>query len=228
MASSTTNLDLTLPVGGENVSRQIINANNMKIDEAVGAVPSGTDLQSQVTALNSNLTVLDNDTVHLNDSASAGGAFTDGTNSWGISLTRKADNARYILRGRENGRIGIEKSTDGGTSWSLLYETVKTSEFGDAKARIYRLTGNMSSFEFEDLPDLTSERYKHFLLILGDATNANDLSVFIGGVGVNGASVSLKKIIGGNYTLTGSIANSKLTITSNATCYGGMRLIWLA
>lgn len=52
MASSTPNLDLTLPVGGENVSRQIINANNVKIDEAVGAVPSGTDLQSQVTALN--------------------------------------------------------------------------------------------------------------------------------------------------------------------------------
>ena len=56
MASSTTNLDLTLPVGGENVSRQIINANNVKIDEAVGAVPSGTDLQSQVTALNNNIT----------------------------------------------------------------------------------------------------------------------------------------------------------------------------
>lgn len=56
MASSTPNLDLTLPVGGENVSRQIINANNVKIDEAVGAVPSGTDLQSQVTALNNNLT----------------------------------------------------------------------------------------------------------------------------------------------------------------------------
>ena len=58
MASSTTNLDLTLPVGGENVSRQIINANNVKIDEAVGPVPSGTDLQSQVTALNSNITTI--------------------------------------------------------------------------------------------------------------------------------------------------------------------------
>ena len=60
MASSTTNLDLILPVGGENVSRQIINANNVKIDEAVGAVPSGTDLQSQVTALNNNITNVNN------------------------------------------------------------------------------------------------------------------------------------------------------------------------
>ena len=58
MASSTTNLDLILPVGGENVSRQIINANNVKIDEAVGPVPSGTDLQSQVTALNNNISTL--------------------------------------------------------------------------------------------------------------------------------------------------------------------------
>lgn len=54
MASSTPNLDLTLPVGGEHVSRQIINANNVKIDEAVGPVPSGTNLQSQVNALNNN------------------------------------------------------------------------------------------------------------------------------------------------------------------------------
>lgn len=58
MASSTTNLDLTLPVGGEHVSRQIINANNVKIDEAVGPVPSGTNLQSQVNALNNNLSGL--------------------------------------------------------------------------------------------------------------------------------------------------------------------------
>ena len=55
MASSTTNLDLTLPVGGENVSRQIINANNVKIDEAVGPVPSGTDLQSEVESLNNKM-----------------------------------------------------------------------------------------------------------------------------------------------------------------------------
>ena len=71
MASSTTNLDLILPVGGENVSRQIINANNVKIDEAVGPVPSGTDLQSQVTALNNKIANVikyqDTDYYYLND-----------------------------------------------------------------------------------------------------------------------------------------------------------------
>ena len=65
MASSTPNLGLTLPVGGEHVSRQIINANNVKIDEAVGPVPSGTDLQSQVTALNNNIITVDNKVVAI-------------------------------------------------------------------------------------------------------------------------------------------------------------------
>jgi hypothetical protein len=55
MASSTPNINLTLPVGSENVSRQIINDNNTKIDTAIGAVPPGNDLQSQVTALNNNI-----------------------------------------------------------------------------------------------------------------------------------------------------------------------------
>ena len=36
MSSSTPNLNLTLPVGGENVSRHIINQNNEKIDSAFG------------------------------------------------------------------------------------------------------------------------------------------------------------------------------------------------
>lgn len=71
MASSTTNLDLILPVGGENVSRQIINANNVKIDEAVGAVPSGTDLQSQVTALNNNVTNLLNKAITIYNAPSS-------------------------------------------------------------------------------------------------------------------------------------------------------------
>ena len=51
MATTTPNIGLTLPVGTEKVSRQIINQNMSKIDEKVGAVPNGQDLQSQVTSL---------------------------------------------------------------------------------------------------------------------------------------------------------------------------------
>lgn len=38
MATTTTNLGLVLPVGSENVSRQIINENNTKIDTAIGQI----------------------------------------------------------------------------------------------------------------------------------------------------------------------------------------------
>ena len=40
MSSSTPNIGLTLPVGGENVSRQIINENNTKIDNYAGTLNS--------------------------------------------------------------------------------------------------------------------------------------------------------------------------------------------
>lgn len=60
MATNTPNINLVLPIGSEKVSRQVINDNNTKIDTAIGAVPSGTDLQSQVTALNNNITTLNN------------------------------------------------------------------------------------------------------------------------------------------------------------------------
>ena len=38
MASTTPNIGLTLPTGAENVSRQIINDNNTKIDTAIGTL----------------------------------------------------------------------------------------------------------------------------------------------------------------------------------------------
>ena len=43
MSSSTPNIGLTLPVGGEKVSRQIINENNTKIDTYAGEVNTGLD-----------------------------------------------------------------------------------------------------------------------------------------------------------------------------------------
>lgn len=48
MATTTTNLGLVLPVGTENVSRQIINDNNSIIDSAIGEVPSGKSLQDEI------------------------------------------------------------------------------------------------------------------------------------------------------------------------------------
>ena len=55
MASTTPNINLTLPTGAEKVSRQIINDNNTIIDGKMGAVPVGQNLQGEIDALNGNL-----------------------------------------------------------------------------------------------------------------------------------------------------------------------------
>ena len=51
MATTTPNIGLTLPIGGENVSRQIINDNNTIIDSKMGAVPVGQNLQGEIASL---------------------------------------------------------------------------------------------------------------------------------------------------------------------------------
>ena len=58
MATSTTNIGLTLPVGTENVSRQVINGNMSLIDAAVGALPNGSNLQDEIDANSNRITLL--------------------------------------------------------------------------------------------------------------------------------------------------------------------------
>lgn len=56
MSSQTPNINLTLPVGSENVSRQIINENNTKIDAAIGTLNgSVATLQSDVGSLSDSI-----------------------------------------------------------------------------------------------------------------------------------------------------------------------------
>ena len=54
MATSTPNIGLTLPIGTENVSRQIINTNNTKIDEFVNSIQESIGI------------VIDGDTADVN------------------------------------------------------------------------------------------------------------------------------------------------------------------
>lgn len=67
MATQTNNIGLTLPTGSENVSRQIVNENNTKIDTAIGDLSSldtteKTNLVGAVNELNGNLGFLWNGT----------------------------------------------------------------------------------------------------------------------------------------------------------------------
>lgn len=60
MSSQTPNINLTLPVGSENVSRQIINENNTKIDAAIGTLNgSVATLQSDVGSLSDRIATLE-------------------------------------------------------------------------------------------------------------------------------------------------------------------------
>lgn len=80
MATTTTNLELTLPAGTENVSRQIINTNMQKIDTAFGELD---DRQVQVrtaTGTVSSVAALANADV----SCSISSAFTNGADTYFI------------------------------------------------------------------------------------------------------------------------------------------------
>ena len=65
MATNTPNLNLVLPVGTENVSRQIINDNNTKIDIAVGNNASAINtLNSKIASQAGTVTVAQNVTIN--------------------------------------------------------------------------------------------------------------------------------------------------------------------
>lgn len=55
MATTTTNLGLTKPIGTEKALVSVINGNMDIIDNKVGAVPQNESVQSQITALNNQI-----------------------------------------------------------------------------------------------------------------------------------------------------------------------------
>lgn len=56
MATTTTNLGLTKPIGTEKALVSVINGNMDIIDNKVGAIPQNESVQSQITALNNQVT----------------------------------------------------------------------------------------------------------------------------------------------------------------------------
>ena len=101
MATTTPNIGLTLPVGTEKVSRQIINQNMSKIDEKVGAVPAGQNLQSQVTSLSDQIASVrdiytgQTDANAMHDNAEANTAYV-GKLAAGASNSPNTSYAYYI------------------------------------------------------------------------------------------------------------------------------------
>ena len=90
MATTTPNIGLTLPVGTEKVSRQIINQNMSKIDEKVGAVPAGQNLQSQVTSLSDQM-------ANLLQIQSGRESFESADNNGLYSITASNSNTMWVI-----------------------------------------------------------------------------------------------------------------------------------
>ena len=100
-----------------------------------------------------------------------------------------------------------------------------TSRFGTASITI--VLGNLSTFTFSNLHDINNAGiYKHGLLIWGTNSNSADCGLSFMFIDTQG-NVTIHNIYGTSRTLTGSISNGVLTITSNMTVYGGLKLIWL-
>lgn len=51
MATTTPNIGLTKPALGEYVSLSVINENYDKIDDAIGAVPAGSNVMNEISIL---------------------------------------------------------------------------------------------------------------------------------------------------------------------------------
>lgn len=99
-----------------------------------------------------------------------------------------------------------------------------TSSFDTASITIVR--GNLSTFTFSNLHDINNASiYKHGLLIWGTSSSSADCGLSFMFIDTQG-NVTIHNIYGTSRTLTGSISNGVLTITSNAVVYGGLKLIW--
>lgn len=93
---------------------------------------------------------------------------------------------------------------------------------------LYTNRTNATTYSFSGLINIPdSTHFKYGILIGGGTENSPENAmvwfVFVG----TSETVSFTKIIGnGVQTLTGSISDGVLTITSSATIYGGLRLLW--
>lgn len=97
------------------------------------------------------------------------------------------------------------------------------------RRKVYANTENNTSYTFSNLYGLNESRFKYALVCGGGTANNPALAmawfIFIDDSGV----VTARKIIGDSTrSLTGSVSGTTLTLTTDATMYGGLRLIWLS
>ena len=106
------------------------------------------------------------------------------------------------------------------SSLAQLDGQISTAKFGID-------SGNKTSYSFTNLHNLDNQGiYKHALVFIGAGPTQTTLyAVYINEHNTNVAFINLSSNTG--RTLTGSVSGTTLTITTDSTCYGGLKLIWL-
>lgn len=106
-------------------------------------------------------------------------------------------------------------------------------QYGKSNAQLSSIVqsnaDNMTEFKFAKLDELSSSAHFKYGFLIGGGDTSTPNKVMLWHVFVNTSNtVYFTKIIGeGTMTLTGSISDGVLTITSSEIIYGGLRLIWL-
>lgn len=136
MATKTTNIQLSLPLGSERVSRQLLNQNFSTIDAVIGALPEGTNLVDTIAGL-------------INDSAG------DGTTNktWSANkiydqLALKALKANAVFTGSI--RMGASPSAVSGSN-SIVTGTGAKSVFNnEVVSGVYNAVSPIPTENFSD------------------------------------------------------------------------------
>lgn len=123
MATKTTNIQLSLPLGSERISRQLLNQNFSTIDAVIGALPEGTNLVDTIAGL-------------INDSA--GDGVTNKT--WSANkiydqLALKALKANAVFTGSI--RMGSSPSALTGSNSMVSGTGAKSTHFNEVVSGTY-------------------------------------------------------------------------------------------
>ena len=105
MATTTTNLGLTKPIGTEKALVSVINGNMDIIDNKVGAIPQNESVQSQITALN-------------NQKANYISSFSVNTSDSETDNISAGNTATYTIKHDGIYRIYIQTNTNSSTGQS--------------------------------------------------------------------------------------------------------------
>lgn len=118
--------------------------------------------------------------------------------------------------------------------WALSHDFVPgvaTSIYTTTLNRRFQKNNtNATTYTFSALRDLENSGIYHYGILVGGGGSNVSGSIWLVFVGAGTEGVIITKIGGDDSkTLTGTVdrATSALTITSNTTIYGGLRLIWL-